>query len=177
MGERTKQILIAAVGVVVLGVGYLIYLIEKPSPAFHEIRCPNGTPAYMVNPESYLLKYSGKSVMASAQWKEAILKLGVEDKAIEKATEAVALLDQRLRPSVLMQAATACDPAGRDLWVRMESYRSGEAERLVQLAAELKKIGQAGDAAQSPRAAAIVTQDIPGTVQSANEKLSPPPKP
>ncbi len=173
MGERTKQILIVTVGVVLIAGGVIAYQLFKSRAAVQEIRCANGVPGYVINPDAFFLKYSGHSIVATADWKDTLVaRIGIEDKALREATEAIEILDSRLRVSAMHQAPLACDPAGREEYARLSAYRAGEFERLVQLSKELEAIGHSGDASKRPRAETILKKEIPATAHAGDARIA-----
>ncbi len=167
MGERTKQTLIITIGVVLLAGGYLVRELYEERKPVYEIPCKDGSTGLAVNPEAFLLKYSGRSVVVTTEWKDLKAKLGIEDTVLQEASEAAELLDLRLRDVAIHQAPLACDPHGREMYLNLERYRTGDFQKLLELAKELKKIGSGG-AGDRARAESVVAQSA--KVSRAAEK-------
>jgi len=172
MRERTKQLLIVTVGVLVLAGLYVAYRIIVPGAVLEKITCADGRTAHVVVPEAFLLQYSGKSIVADLSWAEKLKgSVKIEDKLIQEAAELTQVLDMRLRPLLIEQVASACTDQGRDLLVRIEAYRV-DFEAVLKQWAELKRIAASGDATQKPRAEAILKKDIPDAAKAAASNLS-----
>jgi hypothetical protein len=171
MGERTKQILIITVGIVLLAGGFLYYVGPK---SLDKVKCPDGSDAYVVNPDKFLLKYSGKQLSLDANVGDKLkVKVGVSDEMLQRATTATQLLDQRLRVLVMEQVPSACEPRGKELFRTLGEYSSNEFAQLLKLSGELGELASTGGAADKTRAQKVLS-DTSAVAEAAQNRLNGP---
>lgn len=143
MSEGTKKVLIITCGIVIVTLAILVFKSWRQQPITK--KCGDGRIVEWIDPEVYILKYSGKKVEISVETKDKLkTSLGVSEEVIQQAIASTQFIDQQLRLFIGYYNARSCETDGQRMYDRLVELRSKDLPELARLNQQLSAVAQTG---------------------------------